>query len=278
MDPVTAVARRVLARRGEHSGPLPVAICGAQGSGKSTLTWLLQQHLQEAHGLRVASLSLDDLYMTRAQRAELGARVHPELATRGLPGTHDLPLAESVFDRLLGTASGTVALPRFDKAADDRVPEAEFTTVATPLDVVLLEGWCVGARPQPAEALATPVNDFERDRDPDGRLRAYHQSQLQGPYAALWDRFALLVMLKAPDMDCVVRWRTEQEHALRRRLLAQDRPDTALTDDQVADFVARFERVTRHMLHEMPGRADIVVQLDRDHRVVDTVVRDGAAQ
>ena len=33
------------------------------------------------------------------------------------------------------------------------------------MDVILLEGWCVG-RSQGRAALATPVNELERDEDP----------------------------------------------------------------------------------------------------------------
>ena len=76
------------------AGGLVVGICGAQGSGKSTLTAVLRK-LLEMRGLRVASLSLDDLYLTRGERRELAARIHPLLATRGVPGTHDVELGKA---------------------------------------------------------------------------------------------------------------------------------------------------------------------------------------
>jgi len=165
-----------------------------------------------------------------------------------------------------------VALPAFDKARDDRVPHHDSPVVEGPFDVVMLEGWCVGARPEEEAALERPLNDFERDRDPDGRLRRYVQDQLAGPYAELFGRFALLVMLKAPDMECVVQWRTEQEHALARRLHEQGKPDTSMSDAEIARFVGRFERLTRHMLDDMPQRSDLVVHLDRAHRIAGVTV------
>lgn len=261
------VGDALAARQRRLGAPLPVALCGAQGSGKSTQCALLARYLRSEHGLRVASLSLDDLYMTRSQRGALAARVHPELATRGLPGTHDLELAARVFDGLLDPSGPAVALPAFDKARDDRVPEAAFETLEGPRDIVLFEGWCVGAAPERAEAMGEPLNAFERSRDADGALRAHVREQLAGPYAALFARFAVLIMLRAPDMESVVRWRTEQEHALAARLRAEGRDGRAMSDADVGTFVQRFERVTRHMLAEMPARADMVIELDVAHRV-----------
>src|SRR5476649_1736390 len=69
----------------QHAGlgrTLYAGLCGAQGSGKSTAA-LVIRHLLEAKGLRVAVLSLDDLYLTRAERQVLAQTVHPLLATRG---------------------------------------------------------------------------------------------------------------------------------------------------------------------------------------------------
>lgn len=240
--------------------PLVVGICGPQGSGKSTLTTLLEDRLT-ARGLKVAALSIDDLYRTRAQRRDLAARVHPLLATRGVPGTHDVARGLSVLDALAG--SGDVALPRFDKAADDRAPEAAWPVFAAPADVVLLEGWCVGARPQPAAALAQPVNALERDEDPDGVWRGYANTALAGPYAELFARLDRLVLLLAPDFSVVRTWRGEQEAKLRERLA-----DPARTMDEAAldRFVAHYERLTRWIAEDLPAVADVVVRLDTRRR------------
>ena len=71
--------------------PLIVGLCGAQGSGKSTLAAVLAALLRH-QGLPTAVLSIDDLYLTHAQRQQLGHTVHPLLRTRGVPGTHDIQL------------------------------------------------------------------------------------------------------------------------------------------------------------------------------------------
>jgi D-glycerate 3-kinase len=231
---------------------LVVGICGPQGSGKSTLTALVAR-LLEARELKVAALSIDDLYLPRAERLNLAETIHPLLKTRGVPGTHDPALGLSVFDAL--ARPGRVALPRFDKAADDRLPEAAWPVFEGPADVVLFEGWCVGARPQPSAALADPVNALERDEDPDGAWRGYANAALAGAYADLFARMDRLVLLLAPDFGVVRRWRGEQEARA---------PVRAMDEAALDRFVAHYQRLTDWIAADLPAVADVVVRLDEE--------------
>jgi D-glycerate 3-kinase len=241
-----------------------VGICGPQGSGKSTTVRVVAA-LLEARGLRVATLSLDDLYLPRADRAALARDVHPLLRTRGVPGTHDVALGLAVLDGL--AVEGQTDLPRFDKAGDDRAAAETWPVVEGPVDVVLLEGWCVGARPEPTEALAAPVNALERERDPDGAWRAHVNAALAGPYRPLFGRLDMLVLFTAPDFATVLAWRREQEAKLRARLAERrELAGHAMSDEEVAVFVQHYERLTLHIAREAPARADIVIALDADRR------------
>src|SRR5208282_484925 len=100
----------------------------------------------------------------------------------------------------------------------DRALEEVFTG---PADVVLFEGWCVGARAEPDAGLVEPVNELERSADPDGRWRGYVNAQLEGPYRALFAPLELLIMLRAPRFEQVYAWRAQQEHELAARLEAE---------------------------------------------------------
>ncbi len=254
--------------KGRETIPI-VGVNGSQGSGKSTLSDFLALLLEEGAGLRAAVLSIDDFYLTRAERQALGATVHPLFATRGVPGTHDVGLALDVLSRLARGDAG-VSVPRFDKAADDRHPESAWTTYEEPLDLVLFEGWCVGCRPQDPADLQQPVNRLEADEDSEGRWRGYVNDQLSSSYAEWVGRLDRLLMLEVPSFECVLGWRTQQEAELIADLEAQGKDRAlAMTPPQIERFIAHYERLTRHMLGDLPGRADAVVQVAQDHRMLD---------
>ncbi|MEO8309507.1 MAG: kinase, partial [Pseudomonadota bacterium] len=206
-----AMARR--ARLSDHM--VVVGLCGAQGSGKSTAAAALVEILQ-LDDLPAVALSIDDFYLPRAERMALAQRVHPLLITRGVPGTHDVELAQATIDSL--AEDEPTLLPSFDKATDDRRPRNQWRACQGPMRVVILEGWCVGALPQTAEQLAIPVNALERNEDPDGRWRDYVNAALAGRYRTLYDRLSPLVLLAAPSFEVVQRWRGEQEQRLREKL------------------------------------------------------------
>lgn len=269
--PLSATLAKAAANR---SSPLVVGINGAQGSGKTTLCSVLQRLLEDGFGLRVAGFSIDDLYLTCAERLELGRTVHPLLATRGVPGTHDIALGQHLLDELTGGSSGrTVAIPAFDKTRDDRAPRSEWRSVQTPIDLVLFEGWCVGAAPQPQATLAKPVNVLEHDEDPQGIWRQYVNDRLQDDYTRLFARIDLLIMLEIPDMACVQVWRGLQERKLAARSAPKDRP-CIMDEAALKRFIMHYERLTRSILAEMPGRADLTLRLDEDHRLAGVRLRE----
>jgi D-glycerate 3-kinase len=254
LEAVLALAAQ---RHGQGGRLTVLGICGAQGSGKSTLAAAVVARLA-AEGTRAATLSLDDLYLTRAERQDLAARVHPLFATRGVPGTHDPALGIALIDRL--ARGEDCLLPRFDKASDDRLPPALWPASGPALDVLVLEGWCLGARPQPEAELAEPVNPLERDEDPDGTWRGAVNQALAGPYQDLFAPIDALVLLAAPGFEVVEGWRRQQEADLG--------PRAAMDGAAIARFVRFYERLTRHILAEMPHRADLVARLGPDRQVL----------
>ena len=241
--------------------PLVLGLCGPQGSGKSTAAKVLELLLNEA-GARCVVLGLDDLYLGRPERERLARAVHPLLATRGPPGTHDVGLGAHLIADL--TTDKAVAMPRFDKGADDRVPEAQWPLAQGPIDVVIFEGWCVGARPQAAVDLLQPVNALEAERDPEGIWRRYVNDALAGPYQALFGRIDFLAMFRPPAFEVILDWRIEQE----RKLRVAGGGKAVMSDDEVRTFIRHYERLARWLDREMPQRADVVVELDAARNVV----------
>ncbi|MDH5173084.1 MAG: hypothetical protein OEW92_11745 [Gammaproteobacteria bacterium] len=253
---------------GSRSGgaPLLVAVNGCQGSGKTTLCAYLAAGLQARYGLRALPLSLDDFYHTRNARQQLASAVHPLLATRGVPGTHDMALLNSTLDKLLGPPEpGPVAVPRFDKARDERRRRSQWEQVEGRLDFVLLEGWCLGARPQAAMELVRPVNELERREDPDAFWRGYVNEALGTDFLPLYDRVDQWVMLQAPSFASVYHWRLEQEHKLADSPVADK--SAVMTDAQVARFIQYYQRLTEHCLETLPAVVDFLFTLDGKRRI-----------
>jgi D-glycerate 3-kinase len=239
--------------------PILVTLCGAQGSGKSTTAERLRRRL-EADGRSVAVRSLDDFYLTHAERMRLSRDIHPLLATRGVPGTHDVALLSATLDALKGASvTSRIPLPSFDKATDDRVPRERWPVWVGPADIILLEGWCVGAAPQPADFLVEPVNNLERAEDADGAWRRYVNDCLAGDYAALFAGIDLRLMICAPDFGCVQGWRTEQEAGLSRDAAGAA---PALSAAAMRRFISHYERITRWLMADRP--ADLIAMVGRD--------------
>jgi D-glycerate 3-kinase len=256
-------------RRGRRDDALVSGVCGAQGSGKSTLCTLLKEVMIHGFGERVAVLSIDDVYETHDGRQELARRVHPLFATRGVPGTHDVALAVGTINRLLSQGDGeSTALPAFDKAVDDRLPHSRWPRFHGPCDHVLFEGWCVGAMAETEESLLSPVNALERDEDADGRWRRAVNEHLAGEYRTLFGLMDTLLMLRVDGMHRVFQWRRLQEHKLAQAVAASGAAPSELrimSDQEVDRFIMHYERLTRHILEEMPNRADMVFELDASH-------------
>jgi D-glycerate 3-kinase len=261
------LAARIAELRAAQTRTLIIGIQGPQGAGKSTLTALLQCVLQDLAQLSVACLSIDDLYLTRAERSALAQRVHPLFMTRGVPGTHDVQLGVDVLGAL--SEPGTTAIPRFDKGRDDRMPESAWPNVQCPADVVLFEGLWIGLPPIEDAALREPVNALEAREDAQGIWRGYANRALGAEYPALFAPCELLVYVQVPDFACVKRWRGGAEHALRARLEAAGADTSRVMDEPaLARFFDHYERFTEHAMRVMPARAAVVLQLDRAHRVV----------
>jgi D-glycerate 3-kinase len=266
-DVCEPLAERIASLPRAQDRCLTVGLCGAQGSGKSTVTRVIKLLLQ-GRGLRTVCLSLDDFYLTRAARQVLAGSVHPLLQTRGVPGTHDVPLLNETFDAL--RAGRTTPLPVFDKATDDRVARARWSTASAGTQIILFEGWCVGAVPQATHDLLVPINSLEQEQDAQGIWRRFVNEALDSDYRRLFAGVDWLILLAAPDFQVVCEWRLQQEEKLRWRVMRDGGDLTRLmTEPQIRHFIAHYERLTRHMLSEMPDRVDACVWLDDVRRAID---------
>ena len=230
-----------------------IGIGGGQGAGKSTLAKLLEE-AGRFYNESVVALSIDDFYYPKAERKLLGKEIHSLLETRGPPGTHDVEALIASVKKLL--IIGDVSVPVFDKGLDDRTGER---LIRGRVQHVVVEGWCVGATAVPNNELKRPINNLESNNDQYGIWRSYVNDALLTEYSRLNSEIDQQIFLKVPNMDAVKRWRLEQE---------RERPSNLrMTKDQVGHFVDHYERVTLGMLRTSPHTADIVIDLDLEHRI-----------
>ncbi len=251
--------------------PFMIGINGSQGSGKSTLALFINTILTKIFNKRVANLSIDDFYQTKSERQQMATNIHPLLQTRGVPGTHDINLLNTTLSEL-SSDEGKAFIPRFDKSTDDRHPESEWDEIQAPVDIIILEGWCVGVRSQSAEQLSKPINALEQQEDKQGIWRNYINQLISKDYSPLFKRLDTLIMLKAPSFDCVYQWRQKQEDKLRDKMQGSNKkiPDDQsgiMNHLQLQRFIQHYERLTINMLETLPNHADIVFNLSADHRI-----------
>lgn len=281
----------VVARKGKigpsdksETTPVFLGINGCQGSGKSTLAALLNHYLSTEPQLNVVNLSLDDFYLSQNARQSLAEDVHPLLATRGVPGTHDIDLLHTVLKCLKN--GQRIALPRFDKSQDNPFPRVDWLLSPAQVDVVIIEGWCWGVAAEQEDSLENPVNLLERIQDQDAIWRRYVNQQLQQYYQPLYAFMDKWLMLKAPSFDCVKHWRWQQEQKLAEKVSAlQSENDIGkaisktaskpsnpienkvMTHEQVMSFISYFQRLTEHGLTTLPPECDLVFSLDEQRQI-----------
>ena len=253
-----------------------IGVQGSQGSGKSTASALLELLLQTQFGLNCISLSLDDFYLTRSERQHLADTVHPLLKTRGVPGTHDVALALQTIHQLSHLkAHESCEVVRFNKGTDDRHTPEHWDTITGPVDIIILEGWCVGLSAEPESQLISPSNKLEAEEDADGRWRSFVNQQLAGDYQTLFGLLDKLLVLKAPSFHCVYHWRLRQEQKLIASLAEAERSNSGGSEGKlrtqspkdIERFIAHYQRLTQWALDGLPQQADWCLHLSEEQQV-----------
>ena len=239
-----------------------IGLSGGQGAGKSTITSILKFILKLKYGLDLCVFSIDDFYKTKNERINMSKKAHPLFLTRGVPGTHDIKLINKTIIKLKKRKFKTVLIPRFDKSIDDRLKKSKWTKVKKQPNIIIFEGWCVGARNQKNNLLKKHTNDLERKYDIDLRWRKKVNYDLKTSYKKLFKKIDKLVYLKAPNFNYILNWRLDQE----RKLKLTSKSKKTMSRSKVKEFIMFYERITRQMMVDFPKISDVTVFLDKKHR------------
>ena len=267
--PVAKEIKRLHAHKKE---PLLVSFNGAEGSGKSTITAFLRLILIHEFKLETVEISIDDFYHTLQHRQRLAQDIHPLFLTRGVPGTHDIELASETLACLARCSStNECALPRFNKAVDDREERSLWPIQKQAVDIILFEGWCNHAPVLSDAALLNPVNELEAKEDQHAVWRTYMNEQLKVYHEKLFKQADILIYLQIPSFEKVFEWRGLQEKKLAQT--SGTRNNAVMDENQLRRFIQHYERITRSCLEGLPSTADIVLKLGASHNIESVVIR-----
>ena len=239
-----------------------IGLSGGQGVGKSTITSILKLIFKKKYGLDLCVFSIDDFYKTKAERIKMSKKIHPLFATRGVPGTHDIKLLNKVIQKLKKKKFKSVLIPKFDKSTDDRFKKIKWQKIKKIPDIILLEGWCVGAIQQKKSELLRPINIIEKKLDKRLIWRNKVNNLLKNEYKKLFNKIDKLVYLKAPDFNQIFKWRLLQE----QKLKLTSKSKKTMSKTKIKEFIMFYERITKHMMKNFSKISDLTVFLDKNHR------------
>ena len=240
-----------------------IGLSGGQGTGKSTISNILKIILKEAYKLETVIFSIDDFYKTLSERKKISKKISKLFLTRGVPGTHDTKLLLQCINNLKNNSFKKINIPKFDKSIDDRCAKKKWLKVKKKPNIVIFEGWCVGATAQKNKDLNPPINKLEKHKDNKRIWRQKVNSELKKDYNKIFNLIDKLIFLKVPSFKYVIKWRLLQEKKLR----ITSKGNKTMNDKQIENFVMYYERITKHMLKSLPKTADTVISIDEKHRL-----------
>ena len=255
-----------ISKKASKKKPLIIGLAGGQGVGKTTITSIITIILKKYFKLNTFKISIDDFYKTRKQRILLSKNKHPLLMTRGVPGTHDINIMLNFFRKIKVKKFKSLKLPKFNKAVDERYKQNLWYKIKSKPDVVIFEGWCVGAKSQNFRQLRKPINSLERIHDQTFKWRQYVNYQLETKYKKLFNQLDGLLYLRAKSFSLLRRWRLKQEKKL--WLKSKNKKNLKIMNkDQVKNFMDTYQRITQQMFKDMPKYSSIIMNLNSSHQI-----------
>ena len=131
-------------------------------------------------------------------------------------------------------------------------------------EVVILEGWCVGAKPQSNSLLKKPINILEKYEDKDLIWRKHANQKLKKEYKKLFAMIDYFIFMKIPYFNMVFKWRLLQERKLKKMSHTKKK---IMSYNKIKRFIMFYQRVTLQMLKDMPKIASIVLSLNDEHQI-----------
>jgi D-glycerate 3-kinase len=190
--------------------------------------------------------------------------VHPLFKTRGVPGTHDINLVKKFFNIIKKKKFKKIKLPKFEKADDNRLKKKYWFNIKQKPEIVILEGWCVGAKPQSSSLIKKPINILEKYEDKDLKWRKYVNEKLKKEYRKLFSMIDHFIFMKIPNFNVVFKWRLLQEDKLRKKSHPSKK---IMSYYEIKRFIMFYQRITLQMLKDLSKSASVVMFLKKNHEI-----------
>ena len=243
---------------------LILGFSGAQGSGKTTVTEIIKIILKKFFKREIYVSSIDNFYKTLKDRNKMSYAIHPLFKTRGVPGTHDINLVKRFFNFIKKKNFKKFMIPKFDKSTDDRLKKKYWLNIKKRPEIVILEGWCVGAKSQISSSLKKPINILEKNEDQNLIWRKYVNNKLKNEYKKVFAMIDYFIFMKIPNFKMVFNWRLLQETKLRQKSHSNKK---IMSYNEIKRFIMFYERITSQMIKDLSRSASIVMLLKKNHRI-----------
>ena len=254
----------------EKGETLFLGLSGGQGSGKTTVSKILKIIFRKFFKRKIYVSSIDDFYKTLKERSKISIKIHPLLKTRGVPGTHDAELILNFFKIIMKKKFKKIKLPKFEKAIDDRIKKKYWINVKYKPEIIILEGWCVGAKPQPNYLIKKPINILEKYEDKDSKWREFVNTKLKKEYKKLFNMIDHFIFMKIPDFKAVFRWRLLQETKLKKKSHSNKK---IMSYKELKRFIMFYQRITLQMIKDLSKSASVIMLLKKNHEIKRVIFR-----
>jgi len=174
------------------------------------------------------------------------------------------------FKRVKRRKFRSLKLPKFNKAIDDRCTRKLWYSIKKRPDVIIFEGWCVGAKAEKNNTLIKPVNSLEKLSDEKLTWRKFVNKQLKSKYKQLYDQLNCLLYLKSKNFSLLKQWRIKQEKKLRLKNKRSNN-HKIMNNKEVIKFMQTYQRVTQNMFKNVPKYASIILYLNSNHQIKSVV-------
>ena len=249
---------------------LVIGLSASQGSGKTTVAAILRIILKFFFKRNVCVISIDDFYKKLNDRKKMAEQKHPLFKTRGVPGTHDINLIKDFFILIKSKKFKKIKLPKFNKSIDDREKKNNWHNIKNKPEIVILEGWCVGAKAELNSTLKKPINFLEKSEDKDLIWRKAVNEKLKKDYKKLFSMIDHYIFMKAPNFKVVFKWRLLQENKLKKK---SNYVNKTMSYNEIKKFVMFYQRITLQMIKDLSKSASIVMFLKKNQEVKKVLFR-----